>query len=126
MTILVVDDSLTIRHFLKLILLELFPECSVVEAVDGKDALHRMTENKIDLIITDLEMGNHDGEDFLKKILSNKILKNKKIIIFSSQQDFLIKFDIPLNENISFIDKATAPNAIKKQIKEFYDGIEKS
>src|ERR1017187_10000126 len=58
-TILTVDDSASVRQMVSFTLRKSGYE--VVEAVDGKDGLGKVSSGKFDLIITDLNMPNMDG-----------------------------------------------------------------
>jgi two-component system, chemotaxis family, chemotaxis protein CheY len=57
--ILTVDDSASIRQMVSFTLTKAGFE--VAEAVDGKDGLNRISSQKFDLVITDLNMPNLDG-----------------------------------------------------------------
>jgi two-component system chemotaxis response regulator CheY len=57
--ILTVDDSASVRKMVSFTLRKAGYE--VTEAVDGKDGLAKVTGEKFDLIITDLNMPNVDG-----------------------------------------------------------------
>ena len=57
--ILVVDDEELIRNLAVTFLSKLGHSC--LTAVDGVDALDKMKENKIDVVITDIKMPNMDG-----------------------------------------------------------------
>ena len=58
-TILVVDDEELIRNLVVTFLSKLGHSC--LTAIDGVDALGKMKENKIDVVITDIKMPNMDG-----------------------------------------------------------------
>lgn len=58
-TILVVDDEEKIRNLLVTFLSRLGHSCFT--AIDGVDALNKMKENRIDVIITDIKMPTMDG-----------------------------------------------------------------
>lgn len=64
-TILVVDDERAIRNSLKEILE--FESHSVITAENGKDALDKLLNNKIDLVFSDIKMPEMDGVEFLQK-----------------------------------------------------------
>ncbi|MGB8012751.1 MAG: response regulator [Terriglobales bacterium] len=57
--ILTVDDSASVRQMVSFTLRNAGYE--VVEAVDGKDGLGKVSGGKFDLIVTDLNMPNMDG-----------------------------------------------------------------
>ncbi len=58
-TILVVDDSASMRQMIGLTLKG--AGYSVIEATDGKDALGKLDGRKINLIVSDVNMPNMDG-----------------------------------------------------------------
>ena len=58
-TILIVDDSLSMRQLVKMTLSG--AGHTVIEAVDGRDALSKLNGQKINLIISDVNMPNLDG-----------------------------------------------------------------
>jgi two-component system chemotaxis response regulator CheY len=72
-TILIVDDSLSLRQLVSMTLKRAGYE--VVEACDGKDALAKLGAAKFDLIISDVNMPNMDGLTFLKEI---KLIKEHR------------------------------------------------
>ncbi len=82
-TVLVVDDSPTVIKFLSFSLRN--DGFDVVSAVDGVDALERLTRHpqSIDLVITDLNMPNLDGYGLIEAIRQNADFRNLPIIILS-------------------------------------------
>ena len=66
-TILVVDDSETVRQVLQLTLTN--AGFAVIEAVDGSDALVKLADaGSVDMVVTDLNMPNIDGLELIRKI----------------------------------------------------------
>lgn len=63
--IMVVDDDSNIRELIRLILRK--EGFEVLEAVDGKDALIKLENDKIDLVILDIMMPNMDGWEFCEE-----------------------------------------------------------
>ena len=57
--ILTVDDSASVRQMVSFTSRK--ADYEVVEAVDGKDGLAKVSSGKFDLIVTDLNMPNVDG-----------------------------------------------------------------
>jgi two-component system chemotaxis response regulator CheY len=62
--IMTVDDSASVRQMVSFTLKQNGYE--VVEAVDGKDALVKLDGQKVDMLITDLNMPNLDGIGLIK------------------------------------------------------------
>ena len=65
-TILIVDDSSTLRQVVRIALTGVGYE--VIEACDGKDALGKLTGQKIHLVISDVNMPNMDGITFVQEL----------------------------------------------------------
>lgn len=80
--VLIADDSPTIRKFVAFSLT--MQGLEVVAAVDGMEALEKIPEHKIDLLITDLNMPNMDGFELIKAVRANDEFKDIPIIILSS------------------------------------------
>jgi len=64
--ILVVDDSMSIRMFIRNFLQE--RECSLIEARNGQEGLEKFMESDPDITILDLTMPVMDGIEALKKM----------------------------------------------------------
>jgi len=65
-TILIVDDSASVRSVVGISLRGAGYE--VIEACDGKDALSKLTGQKVHLIVSDVNMPNMDGITMVKEI----------------------------------------------------------
>jgi len=76
-TILIVDDSESIRSILKLTLK--FKGYNVIEAENGLEAFEILKKTQCDLVITDIAMPTMTGIELLNKIRNE--LKNDKIPI---------------------------------------------
>ncbi len=79
---MVVDDSESVRKFLVFSLRSL--GLTVVAARDGMDALEKLSQSKIDLVITDLNMPNMDGFEFLKALREDREYSAVPVIILTS------------------------------------------
>ena len=71
MRILIVDDELPTRIFLREIIQENGKGDDILEAVDGEEALRIIQEKPDDLVITDLKMAKISGMDVLEKVKQN-------------------------------------------------------
>jgi putative two-component system response regulator len=83
--ILVVDDDLINRKLIQAILKRNSKVETIIEAVNGQDAMNKMDENAhIDLVLLDIFMPVVDGIDFLRIIRSNRNFSHIPVIILST------------------------------------------
>ena len=64
--ILIIEDEEPIRRVLKRILTDENPEFKISEAIDGIDAIDKLSRDKFDLAVCDIKMPKKDGLDVLK------------------------------------------------------------
>ncbi|QOY86731.1 response regulator [Paludibaculum fermentans] len=84
-TILIVDDSEFVRNYHSYILEQ--AEFRVVTAVDGSDGLEQLYTHSCDLVITDINMTNMDGYEFIRRVRANGKYRSLPIIIASTESD---------------------------------------
>jgi len=65
-TVMIVDDSASLRQVVGIALRGAGYE--VIEGCDGKDALAKLTGQKVHLVISDVNMPNMDGITFVKNL----------------------------------------------------------
>ena len=82
-TVLIVDDSATIRQVVGMTLKGAGYE--VMEACDGKDALRKLDGKKINLIISDVNMPNMDGISFVKEAKKLASYKFTPVIMLTTE-----------------------------------------
>src|ERR1017187_5397582 len=80
--ILTVDDSASLRQMVKFTLAD--AGYTVIEAVDGKDALAKLTR-PVNLVITDLNMPNLDGIGLIRSLRANPACKAIPIIMLTTE-----------------------------------------
>jgi two-component system chemotaxis response regulator CheY len=83
-TFLVVEDSPTMRQLISFALRR-FPDSRVIEAVDGADALRRMAYDKVDLVLTDINMPIMDGLKLVGLLRSSSSTRSLPIIIITTE-----------------------------------------
>ena len=84
-TIMIVDDSASMRQVVAIALKG--AGYDVIEGRDGKDAISKLTGQKVHLIISDVNMPNMDGITFVKEV---KLMPNYKftpIIMLTTESD---------------------------------------
>ncbi|WP_297844442.1 response regulator [Pseudomonas sp.] len=81
--IMVVDDSSSVRQVVSITLKS--AGYDVTEASDGKDALGKLTGQKVHLIISDVNMPNMDGITFVKEVKKLANYKFTPIIMLTTE-----------------------------------------
>jgi two-component system chemotaxis response regulator CheY len=84
-TILIVDDSEFVRSYHSYILEE--ADFQVITAVDGSDGLEKLYSNSCDLVLSDINMSNMDGYEFIRRIRADKRYSALPIIIVSTESE---------------------------------------
>ena len=82
-TVMVVDDSGSFRTVVKLALQK--AGYTVIEACDGKDASGKLTGQKINLIVCDVNMPNMDGLAFLRHVKASPAHKFTPVIMLTTE-----------------------------------------
>jgi two-component system chemotaxis response regulator CheY len=84
--VLIVDDSAAIRKILQRVLRQAdVPIGAVFEAGDGIEALATLRKEKIGLVLSDINMPNMDGLEFLSKVKAEGTWKDLPIIMVSTE-----------------------------------------
>jgi two-component system chemotaxis response regulator CheY len=84
--VLIVDDSAAIRKILQRVLVQAeVPLGQVVEAGDGVEALARLKETKVGLILSDINMPNMDGLQLLNAVKADEGLKSVPFIMVTTE-----------------------------------------
>ena len=83
--ILIVDDSKVMRGTVKSIFAKMEIACDFIEADDGAEALVKLAQDSIGLVLLDWNMPKLSGLDFLKKVRSVEKFKALPIIMVTSK-----------------------------------------
>jgi two-component system chemotaxis response regulator CheY len=84
--VLIVDDSAAIRKILQRVLRQAeVPVGTVFEAGDGVEALATLRKQKIGLVLSDINMPNMDGLEFLSKVKAEPAWKDLPVVMVSTE-----------------------------------------
>lgn len=83
-TILIADDSAAMRRML-VSTIELLDDYRIVEASSGFEALRILPHEKVDLILTDINMPDINGLELISYLRNNPNYKATPIIIISTE-----------------------------------------
>jgi len=81
--IMTVDDSASIRQMVSFTLRQ--SGYQVIEAVDGKDALSKLKEHTVSMLLTDLNMPNMDGIELIRKVRAHSSCRFVPIIMLTTE-----------------------------------------
>jgi two-component system chemotaxis response regulator CheY len=116
-SILLVEDSPTVRQFVMAILKDAFPGTDLVEATDGRSALAAMKNSRVSLIITDLQMPGMDGLSFVQLLRNNPVLKRKPVLVLSGAVSEEAKANLAQLEKVQILLKPARPEALVAAVK---------
>ena len=83
--ILTIDDSKTMRDMLMLTLAE--AGFDVLQAVDGQDGLDVLVKERVDVVITDINMPRMDGYEVIRQLRSKPEHKDTPILVLTTESE---------------------------------------
>jgi two-component system, chemotaxis family, chemotaxis protein CheY len=83
--ILTIDDSKTIRDMLMLTLAD--AGFDVLQAVDGQDGLEVLDKERVDVVITDINMPRMDGYEVIRQMRRNNAHKSTPILVLTTESE---------------------------------------
>lgn len=83
-TILIADDSAAMRAML-VSTIEVCGDYNIVEAASGFEALRLLPREKVDLILTDINMPDINGLEFISYLRNNTNYVNIPVVIISTE-----------------------------------------
>jgi len=97
--VLYVDDSLTMRRIIKNSLTKLGFN-NLIEAENGADALEKIRGKKIGLVLTDWNMPEMTGEEFVRHLRNSQEYKDVPIVMIttrSMKEDVIVAAKLRVN-----------------------------
>jgi len=113
--ILIVDDSSTMRKIVTRSLRQAgWEDCEILEAGDGQEALNLLATTPVDLILSDINMPNMDGMEFLRQKATIPAIQGIPVVMITTEA---------VADTVENVKKLGAKGSIKKpftpdQIKE--------
>jgi two-component system chemotaxis response regulator CheY len=86
--VLVIDDSETMRMFIFFQLIKMLPGVQLMDAENGLDAVEKLKQQDVDLILTDMNMPELDGAGVIRTV-RQVFKKDTPIIIITSRGEHL-------------------------------------
>jgi two-component system chemotaxis response regulator CheY len=83
--VMIVDDSPAMRVFVRRVLdLSGFALGGLWEASNGVEALEQLGQHWVDVILTDINMPGMDGEQFVRRLEQDEMLRSIPVIVVST------------------------------------------
>lgn len=115
--ILIVDDSTPMRAVIKKIIRASgFDVGAFFEAANGSEALARLDENWLDLVLTDYNMPDMDGLALLKKMKADDCIKTIPVVVVTTEGSHSRIDDFMAYGAAAYIKKPFAPEAIRQTL----------
>lgn len=115
MKALIVDDSLESRMLLGEILTKAFG-AQIVEAVNGKDALRKISTEKPDVVFLDYEMPVMNGKETLKEIRSIREYRNLQVVMVTSHSEMDLVRELLSYKVSAYLIKPLSTNYVVKRL----------
>jgi two-component system chemotaxis response regulator CheY len=117
MDVLIVDDSAAIRKILQRVLRQAnIPIGAMHEAGDGVEALATLKLHKVDLILSDINMPNMDGLEFLGRLKGDEALKGVPVIMVSTEGSQTKVLEAVQLGAAGYVRKPFTPDQIKDKL----------
>jgi two-component system chemotaxis response regulator CheY len=85
--VLIVDDSPAMRGFIRRVLELSGLEVGLcLEASNGEEALSLLNNNWVDVVLTDINMPQMDGEELLRRISEHPLLRLTPVLVVSTDR----------------------------------------
>jgi two-component system, chemotaxis family, chemotaxis protein CheY len=118
--ILIVDDSPTTRKLIRYVLRK--KDYATEEAEDGLDAMEKLSNSEIDLVIVDLNMPNMDGISFVKNLRSSYYNLDLPVIMLTTITDTDLKQEAYGAGIDMFLNKPIQPDILLYKVNSLLAG----
>jgi|Deesub1362A_J573_1020465.scaffolds.fasta_scaffold00073_30 PAS domain S-box-containing protein len=120
-TVLLAEDDAEVRRLIKTLLEK--SGYTVIEAVDGEDAVRKFMENKddIQLLLSDIVIPKKDGKKVYDEIA--KIKPKIKVLFMSGYTGEVMYEKGIIREGLSFVSKPVSPKELLGRVREILDHI---
>lgn len=115
--VLIADDSPAMRSVIRrVVLLSGFEVNEFLEAADGGDALRLLRTQDVDVILTDINMPNVNGEQLLQSMQYDESLRGMPVIVISTDAtEHRIHRMLELGAK-GYITKPFFPEALRREL----------
>ena len=113
-TILIVDDSDSLRQVVSIALSGV--GYTVLEACDGKDGLLKLGDNRVHLIISDVNMPNMNGIEFVKSVKQLSKYKFTPVVMLTTERQKHLLGESKKAGAIAWMEKPFRPDQMVEAV----------
>ena len=119
--VLIVDDSAAIRKILQRVLRQAeIPIGTVYEAGDGVEALEQLKKQTVGLVLSDINMPNMDGLEFLTKMKAEAVWKDLPVVMVSTEGTQAKVLEAVERGAAGYVRKPFTSDQIKQKLAGFF------
>jgi two-component system, chemotaxis family, chemotaxis protein CheY len=115
--VLIVDDSPVMRSFIRRVMtISGFEVRECLEASNGEEALTQLGMHQVDVILTDINMPTMNGEELLRRLGADGVLKTVPTLVISTDatQDRILRMMALGAEG--YMTKPFSPEALREEL----------
>lgn len=116
-SVMIVDDSPAMRKFMRRVVdLTGLGASAYEEAANGREALDRLRQKPVDLILTDINMPEMNGEQFVEALERDPELKKIPVVVVSTDaSDHRMSRMLTLGAR-GYVTKPFQPEILREQL----------
>jgi two-component system chemotaxis response regulator CheY len=115
MRVLIVDDSSTMRRIIANTLKRLGYD-DIAEAGDGTEGLRSLASRRADMVLTDWNMPEMDGRDFVRAIRAQPAIADVPVLMITThatREDVVLALQAGVND---YLVKPFTPESLREKI----------
>lgn len=115
--ILIVDDSPAMRAFIRRVVkLSGIEVEHYFEAGDGVEALAQLTANRVDAVLTDINMPVMNGEEFVRKMRTEEAYQSTPVIVISTDATSNRIHTMQALGAVGYLQKPFGPEQLRNEL----------
>jgi two-component system, chemotaxis family, chemotaxis protein CheY len=120
---MVVDDSAAMREFIvRVIELSGLDVGTCMQASNGQEALALVRANRIDIVLTDINMPVMNGEDFVSSMYEDEVLRTIPVLVISADgSDRRVERMMSLGAK-GYVKKPFSPETLRRSMESLLGG----
>jgi two-component system, chemotaxis family, chemotaxis protein CheY len=117
LSLLIVDDSPMMRSFIRRVLaLSGLPEHEIAEAGDGEEALRVMRGQRVDVVLSDINMPKMSGSELIRTMREEPALRDIPVIVLSTDSTLQRIESMRAYGARGYLSKPFPPEALRAEI----------